>query len=135
MFWRAAFDYPPSIVELAKTYGRPVLHAACIQRRADFIERHPLPQKFDVGTNPTPADSRHSNQLPAGHGHVEIAGIRVAIGDQIVKGVDPNGSKRDLPTGWRDDVRRASMGRASDPAMALQHQILGGNIVFVRNGA
>src|SRR5215469_3092935 len=145
---RAAFDDPPAIVIVSETGCGVVLHTSFVESRSDLVERNPLPGEVHVGGAAVFADAGDGDELSARRWHAEVARGGSVVGKQITKGLDTERSERHIPT-----LRRAGRGtwriggglggglvsagdaRAGDPTAALQDQILGGGIVFVRNHA
>ena len=131
----AALHHAPAIVIAKKDCSGAVVDVAGVEDRADFIQRNPFPGKFDIGDVALLGDAGDRNQLAARGGNVKGLRLRIGRGDETLQRIHARWCEHDIPARRRGQSWRAGGVGAGNPAVMLQQEIAGREVVLVGDDA
>ena len=110
---------------------RVVLHVPGVECCTNFVQWRPLPLEINIRCVVLLADSGDAEKLPASHWNTEILPAGGIAGDQVAEGVDAERSEGNVPSWRRNEIGCAGDIGAGDPAVALEHEVVGGKVILV----
>ena len=124
-------QHSPSVIEIAKSDGGFGTQISGVESGANLVERNPSPDEIDIGHIALLGDAGDGNQFPFRDGNAEggfVGPLRWRDGSN---GFNARGREHNAPAWWRRKRGRTGSGAGGDPAMVLQDQVFGSQIVFV----
>ena len=120
---RDTFDQSPSIVIATKSCIRAIPKIAAVNRRANFVQRNPFPNEFNIGEVPLLCHSGDGHHLSSCRRNDERLFFSAARSDESLKRVDAGRCQGHIPARRGRKRRRASHFAAGNPTSMLHSHI------------
>src|SRR5580693_6169404 len=121
----------PAVVIAAKACGGAVAGVAGVDNGTELIQRIPFPGELYIGNGALLGDAGDGNQLAFGGGNAEGLFFGVTGSDETLKRIHAGGCECDDPARGRSQSRRAGSDGGGNPAVVLEHEVVGRKVILV----